>query len=76
MIHDDRSLVRCKIQTLEHPYMKFLTVSVQIDNTNNTLTISDYNSRYWTYTSDLPQSSLNTSGTNYQLGSIVIIRKE
>lgn len=76
MINDERGVIRCYIQTLEHPFIKFLVVSVQINNLANTITFSNYTSRYWTVTQNVPQSNLTNSGTNYRLGKIVIIRKE
>ncbi len=76
MVHNDRDILRCVIQTLEHPYLKTLATTVQIDNAANTITISNYTSRYWTVTSSLPQNRFSNNGTNYRLGKIVIIRKE
>jgi len=76
IIDNDREKLRCHIQTYEHPYLKNIAVSVQIDNAANTVTISSYISRYWTVTHTLPQNRLSNSGTNYRLGKIVIIRKE
>ncbi len=75
-INDDRDVIRAYIQTIEHPYIKFLAISVQIDNAANTITFSNYTSRYWTITQTTPQNNLSNDGTNYQLGKIVIIRKE
>jgi len=75
-INDDRDVIRAYIQTLEHPFIKSLVISVQINNTANTITFSNYTSRFWRYTDNVPQTNLSNSGTNYRLGKIVIIRKE
>jgi hypothetical protein len=76
IINDDRDKIRCYIQTLEHPYIKFLVITVQINNLTNTIEFSNYTSRYWTITQTTPQNNLSNDGTNYRLGKIVIIRKE
>ncbi len=76
IINENRDKIRCYIQTLEHPYIKFLVVTVQIKNATNTIEFSNYTSRYWTVTIRTPQNNLSNNGTNYQLGNIVIIRKE
>jgi len=76
IINDDRDLMRCTMQILEHPFIKFLAVSVQINNGANTITFSNYTSRYWKIIDVLPQSTLTNSGANYRLGKIIIIRKE
>lgn len=76
IINDDRDKIRCFIQTLEHPYLKFLAITVQIDDLSNTIEFSNYTSRYWTITQTTPQNNLTNDGTNYRLGKIVIIRNE
>ena len=76
MINDERGVIRAYIQTLEHPYIKFLAVSVQIDNMANRINFTNYTSRYWTINQNVPQNNLTNDGINYQLGKIVIIRKE
>ena len=76
IINDNRDKIRCHIQTLEQPYMKFLGITVQINNLTNTIEFSNYTSRYWTITQTTPQNNLSNDGTNYELDKIVIIRKE
>lgn len=75
-INNERARIRCYLQTLEHPYMKFLVVSVLIDNAANTIQISEYNSRTWKYDAAVPQTSLSTSNSDYELDKIIIIRNE
>ncbi len=76
MIGENRERIRCYIQTLEHPYVKFLVVSVEINNANNEIIFSNYSSRYWTITSATPQSNLSNNQNSYRLGKIVVIRNE
>lgn len=76
IIHEDRSVVRCYIQTLENPYIKFLVISVQIINATNKIKFTNYDSRYWKVTKKTPQGNLNRNQNIYRLGKIVIIREE
>ena len=76
MINDDRDKIRCSIQTLEGQAIKFLVISVQINNFENLITFSNYTTRYWAIARMTPQNSLSNDGADYQLGKIVIIRKE
>ncbi len=76
MVNDNRDKIRCTIQTFEHPFMKYLIVSVYINNADNQIEISNYTSRYWKVTEALPQNSLSNHQNAYQLGQMVIIRKE
>ena len=76
MINDDRDKIRCSIQTLEEQAIKFLVISVQINNFENLITFSNYTSRYWDIRQKTPQNNLSNDGAFYGLGKIVIIRKE
>ncbi len=76
IIGKNRERIRCYIQTLEHPYIKFLVVSVKIDNSANQIVFTNYSSRYWTITTTTPQANLSNNQNSYRLGKIVIIRKE
>ncbi|MBL4746148.1 MAG: hypothetical protein JKY08_07245 [Flavobacteriaceae bacterium] len=76
MIGKNRERIRCYIQTLEHPYVKFLVVSVKIEESTNQIVFTNYSSRYWTITDATPQSNLSNNQDSYRLGKIVIIRKE
>lgn len=75
-INSDRDRIRCLLQTLEDPYMKFLVVSVLIDNAANSIEISEYNSRTWKYDDTVPQTNLSNSNSDYELDKIIIIRNE
>lgn len=72
-VGQDRSRVRCYIQTLEDPYVKFLVCTVAIDNTAGTLTISNKTARYWTITAALPQSTMSNNVTHYRLDKVILL---
>ncbi|MEE9361142.1 MAG: hypothetical protein V3U92_00925 [Cellulophaga sp.] len=76
MLGENRERIRCYIQTLEHPYVKFLVVSVLINDSANEIVFTNYSSRYWTITNTTPQNNLSNNQNSYRLGKIVIIRKE
>jgi len=76
IINQERNRIRCIIQTLEHPYMKYLAISVKIDNANNTIELTNYTSRYWKITEALPQNTFSNDSNAYQLEKIVLIKKQ
>jgi len=76
IINDDRDKIRCLMQSFEHPYIKYLVLTVQVRNGSNTIRITQYNSRFWKVTDNVPQAGLSNNGTDYSLDKIVVIRKE
>lgn len=76
IIYNNRDINRCKLQSLEQNNLKFLFISVQIDNTFNTIDFNNYDSRYWKLDKKTPQkNNLSKQGDLYKLGKIVIIRE-
>lgn len=76
MIGDNRETINCLLTVFEGRFMKYLSVSVQINNAANEIVISRYTSRFWDVESGQTQASLRDHQTHYRLGKIVIIRKE
>jgi len=64
------------LQSLEQKKLKFFSISVQIDNTFNTIDFNNYDSRYWKLDKKIPQkNNLSKQADLYKLVKIVIIRE-
>ena len=64
------------MQIIEAPYMKMISLTVNISNTDNTIILSNYSAHYWTLTAALPQSTIHTDTYNYTLDKLIVIRRE